>query len=65
MSFPFGSRQAEIDRTAEMIVDLSKKGQIALAIWLIYDSNRFDPDSMKFLAERVEARSPIQERDKG
>lgn len=51
----YGSKERELDRTAEMIVDLHKRGHIARAIWLIYDGNRFDAEAMKFLAERVEA----------
>lgn len=56
MAFKFGSRERELDRTAEMVIDIAKRGDIHLAIWLIYDSNRYDAESMKFLAERVEAR---------
>jgi hypothetical protein len=51
----YGSKERELDRTAEMIVDLHKRGHIARAIWLIHDGNRFDAGAMKFLAERVEA----------
>ena len=53
--YKHGSAAAELDRTAEMVVDLHKQGKIASAIWLIHDGNRFDAASMKFLAERVEA----------
>lgn len=55
--FKFGSKEQELDRTAEMVVDLASEGRIEFAIWLIYDSNRFDAASMKFLAERVQARA--------
>jgi hypothetical protein len=51
----FGSKEREIDRTAEMVVDLASRGHIARAIWLIYDSNRYDGNALKFLAQRVEA----------
>ena len=57
MAFRYGSKEQELDRTAEMVVDLCRSGKIALAIWLIYDSNRFDSSSMKFLAERVQERT--------
>lgn len=55
--FGYGTKEREIDRTAEMVVDLSRQGKIDQAIWLIHDSNRFDAASMKLLAERVQARS--------
>lgn len=54
--FGVGSKERELDRTAEMVLDLARNGQVHLAIWLIYDSNRYDAESMKFLAERVQAR---------
>jgi len=54
--FPIGGRLAEIDRTAELVLSLSKAGKTAEAIWLIFDSQRFDAPSFKFLAERVQAR---------
>ena len=57
MDFLYGSKERELDRTAEMVVDLCRSGKIANAIWLIYDSNRFDSVSMKFLAERVQERT--------
>ncbi len=50
----YGSKERELDRTAEMVVDLARRGHIARAIWLIYDGNRFDAEAMKFLAQRVE-----------
>jgi hypothetical protein len=53
----YGSKEREIDRTAEMVIDLAAQGELASAIWLIHDGNRFDRASMKFLAERVEART--------
>lgn len=56
MVFRNGSKERELDRTAEMILDLCEKGTVHLAIWLIHDSNRFDAGSMKFLAERVQER---------
>jgi hypothetical protein len=52
----FGTKEREIDRTAEMVVSLTRSGRLDLAIWLIHDSNRTDAASMKFLAERVEFR---------
>lgn len=52
--YRFGSKERELDRTAEMVVDLHMQGKIAEAIWLIHDGNRFDAASMKFLAERVD-----------
>ena len=57
MAFRYGSKELELDRTAEMVVDLCRSGKISNAIWLIYDSNRFDSASMKFLAERVQERT--------
>lgn len=51
----YGSKEREVDRTAEMVVDLARRGHIARAIWLIYDGNRFDAETMRFLAQRVEA----------
>ena len=57
MAFRYGSKELELDRTAEMVVDLCRSGKIANAIWLIYDGNRFDSASMKFLAERVQERT--------
>lgn len=51
---PYGSKAAELWRTAEMVVELSQEGKIDLAIWLIYDSNRYDAASMKMLAEYVQ-----------
>ena len=57
MVYLYGSKEQELDRTAEMVVDLCRSGKIANAIWLIYDSNRFDSASMKFLAERVQERT--------
>ena len=51
----YGSKERELDRTAEMVVDLASRGHIARAIWLIHDGNRFDAEAMKFLAQRVEA----------
>lgn len=56
----FGSKEREVDRTAEMVITLARSGRLDLAIWLIYDSNRFDAESMKFLAERVEARMKVK-----
>jgi hypothetical protein len=53
--FSGGTRVGEIDRTAEMIVELARQGHIDRAIWLIHDSNRFDAPSIKLLAERVQA----------
>lgn len=55
--FRFGSKEAELDRTAEMVIDLASRGEIAQAIWLIYDSNRLDSASMKFLAELVQTKA--------
>jgi hypothetical protein len=52
----WGTKEREIDRTAEMVVSLNRSGRLDLAIWLIHDSNRTDAASMKFLAERVEFR---------
>jgi hypothetical protein len=52
----FGSKDREIDRTAEMVIDLTRGGRLDLAIWLIHDSNRTDAASLRFLAERVEYR---------
>ena len=57
MAYRYGSKERELDRTAEMVVDLCRSGKIAYAIWLIYDSNRFDSASTKFLAERVQERT--------
>ena len=63
--FKFGSKERELDRTAEMVVDLAREGRIEFAIWLIYDSNRFDAASMKFLAERVQVRARRKRERKG
>lgn len=52
----FGTKEREIDRTAEMVVSLNRQGRLDLAIWLIHDSGRTDAASLKFLAERVEFR---------
>lgn len=54
--FKFGSKERELDRTAEMVLDLCRRGQVHSAIWLIHDSNRHDTESMKFLAQRVQYR---------
>ncbi len=35
MAFRYGSKEQELDRTAEMVVDLCRSGKIANAIWLI------------------------------
>lgn len=56
-AYGYATKEVEIDRTAEMVIDLAKQGKIDQAIWLIHDSNRFDAASMKLLAERVQART--------
>lgn len=57
--FKYGSKEREIDRTAEMFLDLCKNGKPQYAFWLVHDSNRFDPESMKFLAERIQERAGL------
>lgn len=52
--FSGGTREGEISRTAEMVVDLALAGKVDQAIWLIFDSNRFDENSMKYLAMCVQ-----------
>ena len=51
---PAFNRKQEINRTAEMVVDMATNGDIDRAIWFIYDSNRLDAPSMKLLAELVQ-----------
>lgn len=52
----YGSKEQEMDRTAEMFLDLCNKGQPHLAFWLVVDSNRIDYDSLKFIANRIQER---------
>lgn len=51
-----GTKEGELDRTAEMYVDLCKQGKFEFAFWIIHDSNRFDAASMKYLGEQIQTR---------
>lgn len=50
----YGSKEAELLRTAEMYVDLCRKDDFHLALWLVYDSNRYDVESLKYMATEVQ-----------
>lgn len=60
-----GTKEGELDRTAEMYLDLCEQGKFEFAFWIIYDSNRFDAPSMKHLGERIQIRVDRKKEKKG
>ena len=39
-----------------MVLSIARSGKVSAAVWLIFDSNRLDVDSMRYLADRVQLR---------
>lgn len=51
-----GSLENELQRTAEMYLDMCDNDKPHMALWFLYDCNRYDARSLKRLCEIVEQR---------